>query len=86
VLDGLPAGAFFPAPTVAALDAAFDPSDPTSIPSRIESEVAGVSSPFVSFPNDYPEQGGPIRVQVRLSFENLNGALSATSAGTYIVP
>ncbi|HSH69545.1 MAG TPA: VWA domain-containing protein [Deferrisomatales bacterium] len=84
--SGLPAGAFFAATTVDALNAAFDPSDPTSIPSRIESEVAGVSSPFVSFPNDYPGQAGPISVRVTVSFENLTGKLSATSAGTFIVP
>lgn len=77
-------GEFFPAATAEDLVDAFDPALPDSVPARIE-ELAGATSPFVSFPNDYSATRGPIGVEVRLSFENANGVLTAKTLGTYTV-
>lgn len=77
-------GEFFPAETADDLVDAFDPAQPESVPARIE-ELEGITSPFVSFPNDYSTTRGPIGAEVRVSFENANGVLSAKTLGTYTV-
>jgi len=77
-------GKFYPAPTATDLDLAFDPAVADSIPSLIDG-LAGVTSPFVSFPNEFSASRGPIGVKVTLSFENANGTLRGQSVGTYTV-
>jgi Mg-chelatase subunit ChlD len=77
-------GQFYPAATATDLNEAFDPALVDSIPARVEG-LAGVTSPFVSFPNEYSAARGPIGVKLTLSFQNGNGTLSAQSLGTYTV-
>ncbi|MBE0618296.1 MAG: hypothetical protein IH608_10275, partial [Proteobacteria bacterium] len=78
-------GRFYPAATADELTEAFDATRPDSIPAEIEA-LAGVTSPFVSFPNEYSSARGPVGVELLLSFENANGKMTATSLGTYTIP
>ncbi len=81
--DDLPVGEFFPAETADDLNDAFDPDNPDGILAKIEAQ-SGTTSPFVSFPNDYPSAAGPIQTRVVLWFENANGNLYDVTTGTYI--
>jgi hypothetical protein len=77
----LQSGAYYPALTVGDLTDAFS----TEIPAGIEA-LSGTTSPFVSFPNDYPDQAGPIETAITVWYENLNGTHFDSTRGTFIVP